>query len=360
MQRNDDWLDDGSSDDDDEEEEEEPVAPPPAPVAGPGNNANADANPAEPIEQNAGDNNNEAAPNPAQPAQPGPPAPAQRPYIVHRTKLCPACRAEITRRPVQAYIVKDLIRIVEGVEQQAELDPWKGIFPPERRRIPRNQDLNDGFLADDDDDGPDWGMVDILGVYPQLPVFPIPAHHVGPAPPVFHDEEDRVMRCGFCLHELLEGHCTNEECRAFYEDEDDYSDGGDVVGQDDGGSHSDGGDSDDDDDDNPDWIGAGGGHGPQLYDSDDDDSFIDDAPIPPRTGSSSPLHLPQPSSELESLPVATREDPIVLSSDGENAPGPSNRRRGRGRARAAPIVVSDDESLEAPGSEAGYVLTFAL
>ncbi|KII91714.1 hypothetical protein PLICRDRAFT_38539 [Plicaturopsis crispa FD-325 SS-3] len=120
-----------------------------------------------------------------------------------RKKTCPHCRAVVTERPVEVWVVKSAVGVLansgllhvddslppahDGVEMPA--DPWAGIFR-KPRQIHAHPFPFDGF---------------------ELP------EHFAPPPPGgeqgqnmgMHDVEDGVWRCLDCLHELWDGVCSS-------------------------------------------------------------------------------------------------------------------------------------------------------
>ncbi|RPD61548.1 hypothetical protein L226DRAFT_612414 [Lentinus tigrinus ALCF2SS1-7] len=104
-----------------------------------------------------------------------------------RKKTCPHCRAVVKDRPIEIWAIKEMVAnlvksgLAQGFYSPAEeaandainVDPWTGIFRPER---------GDGPYAHG------------------APV----AHLMGQ-----HDDEDGVYRCIDCFHEIMDGVCSD-------------------------------------------------------------------------------------------------------------------------------------------------------
>lgn len=119
---------------------------------------------------------------------------------VHRKKTCPHCRSTIRDRPIENFIIKEMVHslvnsgVLEGVSggpstasSAASPDPWAGIFP----KHPVRENNFDGIP------------------------FPIPgeggAHAYGEGDAGVYDEEDDVYRCRGCMNEVVDGFCTSCE-----------------------------------------------------------------------------------------------------------------------------------------------------
>ena len=206
---------------------------------------------------------------------PAPDMPAY-PNSVNRRKTCPHCRCVVKERPVQVYALKDLVDIIdppsqpvkddkankankkdkkgEKAKKEAAQDPWKDIF--HQKEMGGAVGVANPLGGNESDDSGTEGLHPWpgfgLGFIPNGPVphafwadaehsepaepqfeqtHPVPAlysqYYHGTAtphphpqpPPPFIDEEDRVRRCGFCMHELWRGECTNENCDVVYDDD---------------------------------------------------------------------------------------------------------------------------------------------
>jgi hypothetical protein len=118
------------------------------------------------------------------------------PQSVHRKKTCPHCRSAVRDRPIENFIIKEMVHslVNSGVLEEVlgdtstitAADPWAGIFP----KHPVMENNFDGLPfpifdeREDDDYGYDEGDV---GIY---------------------DEEDDVYRCRGCMNEVVDGYCT--------------------------------------------------------------------------------------------------------------------------------------------------------
>ena len=124
------------------------------------------------------------------------------PQSVHRKKTCPHCRSVIRDRPIENFVIKEMVHslvnsgVLEDISGDAgavsvvpaaSADPWAGIFPKQ----PVMENNYDGIpypiFNEDEDYGYEEGD---MGIY---------------------DEEDDVYRCRGCMNEVVGGHCTSCE-----------------------------------------------------------------------------------------------------------------------------------------------------
>ena len=121
---------------------------------------------------------------------------------VHRKKTCPHCRSVVRDRPIENFVIKEMVHslvnsgVLEDVSGDAgapsaastiPVDPWAGIFP--KPLVWRNNfgappfpvfDGDEAFVHYDHEGGD-------LGHY---------------------DEEDDVYRCRECMNEIVDGFCA--------------------------------------------------------------------------------------------------------------------------------------------------------
>ena len=119
------------------------------------------------------------------------------PQLVHRKKTCPHCRSAIRDRPIENFVIKEMVHslvnsgVLEDVSGEISNtsappapsgDPWAGIFPKQ----PVMENNFDGFplamLG-----GDEGSVYDDTGIF---------------------DEEDDVYRCRGCMNEVVNGFCT--------------------------------------------------------------------------------------------------------------------------------------------------------
>lgn len=121
------------------------------------------------------------------------------PQSVHRKKTCPHCRSTIRDRPIENFVIKEMVHslvnsgVLEDVSgdtsppSAASADPWAGIFP----KHPVKENNFDGFP------------------------FPMPGEGEGyvyeEGDVGMYDEEDDVYRCRGCMNEVVDGYCTSCE-----------------------------------------------------------------------------------------------------------------------------------------------------
>lgn len=124
------------------------------------------------------------------------------PQSIHRKKTCPHCRSAIRDRPIENFVIKEMVHslinsgVLEDVPGDAtstsappatSADPWAGIFP----KHPVRENNFDGlpFPIPDEDEAYGYEEGDV-GMY---------------------DEEDDVYRCRGCMNEVVDGFCTSCE-----------------------------------------------------------------------------------------------------------------------------------------------------
>jgi hypothetical protein len=121
------------------------------------------------------------------------------PEPVHRKKTCPHCRSTVRDRPIENFVIKEMVHslvnsgVLEdvtgdlsamGAVSAASADPWAGIF----LKYPVMENNFDGLpfpMFDDDDD-----------------------HDLEEGDLAIYDEEDDVYRCRGCMNEVVDGFCT--------------------------------------------------------------------------------------------------------------------------------------------------------
>ena len=121
------------------------------------------------------------------------------PESVHRKKTCPHCRSTIRDRPIENFVIKEMVHslvnsgVLEDVPGDlssmdavpaAPVDPWAGIF----HKHPVRENNFDGLpfpIFDEDDD-----------------------HDLEEGDLAIYDDEDDVYRCRGCMNEVVDGFCT--------------------------------------------------------------------------------------------------------------------------------------------------------
>jgi len=172
-----------------------------------------------------------------------------------RRKTCPHCRQAVTRPPAPLFLAKNLAKLVSAPYLLDKTALRDGTVPP--------------------DAGQDHGSDPFSKYFP-------PERGEGP----LRDEQDGVLRCPNCFHEIYNGEC--EGCGHVWDHDDELMDGGNWDFDDGSGSESESEDAhslndfiEDDHHHHVPYLGEllhilGGQPGRHFEDSDDEDSHAGD------------------------------------------------------------------------------------
>ncbi|KAL4072213.1 hypothetical protein V8B97DRAFT_1866846 [Scleroderma yunnanense] len=184
--------------------------------------------------------------------------------VIMRQKTCPHCRGVVRERPIEVWGVKGIVQSVAKSNlvpshlsaptnppepQNANTDPWSGIFPKVHQRSRRTYPW---FVSVDDGDEP----------------------HPGPAPRgedmgMLDMEDGGIYRCFDCMHEIWDGVCTS--CGRLYPGHRPNPDDDDIHRE---WLERESVAEDVDVDDGPVWMGLEGGDGDDVGDDEDDNPLF--------------------------------------------------------------------------------------
>jgi hypothetical protein len=120
---------------------------------------------------------------------------------IYRKKTCPQCRAIVRGRPIEAWIIKDMVAAVVKSRLVEDLPPGQSV----EVNSPEATSTNSEVLPQDP-----WA-----NIFPPLPSRPgAPPVEGSPSAFGMYDAEDQVHRCLDCMHEIWGASCS--QCGRHY------------------------------------------------------------------------------------------------------------------------------------------------
>ncbi|KAE9392614.1 hypothetical protein BT96DRAFT_924596 [Gymnopus androsaceus JB14] len=265
---------------------------------------------------------------------------ARQPPIWIRRKTCPHCRATVREPPVEVWAIKNMVTSLVGTGLLVGIPP-----PPEPETAETGETANKDEL---------WKNI----FYPHRPRHQ-PSHLASPEDVGIRDEADGgVYRCTDCMHEIVNGVCTN--CDRIYaghprdidfsdDDEDmevfyDIYDGGFDLDEEEAIQHDIGG------------VGWQIAHVARLFEGSEDEEdvyhlpdldFIDDGDVDLGERAEDDAHGDV---EVHELGLGHAQEPTevieVASEDEDDQPHIRAPRRGGNHAQRTINMLSEDEDDE--------------